>query len=160
MKNNKFLFLILMLISAIVVGGCSKDKDKNVEEIEIIEVPEVPSDPEPPEPPQNVGDFYKSFIGQWQEIARGNELHPELEPDGHIIEFLPNGTLPSRSGDGSGREYRVDAEFLYFDSGRSPDGHTYRYTFSDPDTLRIDYAAGAKDDSMGTPTFHIYKRLK
>jgi hypothetical protein len=34
------------------------------------------------------------IMGQWQEIARGNATYPELEPDGHIIEFLPDGTLP------------------------------------------------------------------
>jgi hypothetical protein len=161
MKNNKLLFLILLLISAIMATGCSKDKDKeDVKEVEIIEVPEPPSDPEPSEPPQNVGDFYKSFIGQWQEIARGNDHYPELtsEPSGVIMEFFEDGTAFYYSSPIIA--YRADAEFLYMGSGRAPDGRAYRHTFTGVDTLRLDYAAGLIAMSMYTPSFYIYKRIK
>jgi hypothetical protein len=123
--------------------------------------------------PEECGDYHDGedtgasdpaqlILGQWQEIARGNDTYPELEPNGHIIEFLPDGIYHGFWGNGneSTRRYRVDAEFLYLDSGKIPDGHTYRYTFTGTDTLRLDYVDGAITDSMDTPTFHIYKRLK
>ncbi|MDR1356308.1 MAG: hypothetical protein LBJ58_01415 [Tannerellaceae bacterium] len=130
MKNNKLLFFILLLLAA---AGCSKDNNDN-------------------------GDSYETFVGQWQEIARGNEGFPELPPSSRVIEFFDDntttyyGTLIST--------YRTDAEFLYLNSGKDPDGHTYQYAFSSSDNLRLDYVDGNIEDSALTPTFHIYKRLK
>ncbi|MDR1356305.1 MAG: hypothetical protein LBJ58_01400, partial [Tannerellaceae bacterium] len=76
MKNNKLLFLTLLAL-LLAAGGC--DKDKDVEEIEDVEVHAEPEVPEYPDhPTENVGDFYKSFIGMWKEIRRGNESYTEL----------------------------------------------------------------------------------
>jgi hypothetical protein len=101
------------------------------------------------------------FLGQWQEIARGNDAFPGLEPDGHIIEFLTDGIYHRfwPSGNESTRNYEVDAEFLYLDRGDIY-GYTDRYTFTGTDTLRLDYVYGLITTSMGTPTFHIYKRVE
>jgi hypothetical protein len=105
---------------------------------------------------EKISEFQKPFLGQWKEIARGNGMHPVLEPDGHTIEFLLDGTFHRY---GSARRYRVDAEFLYLDSGKSPDGHTDRYTFTGTDTLRLDYVDGNIEESSTTPHFNIYERL-
>jgi hypothetical protein len=156
MKNNKLLFLTLLAL-LLAAGGCDKDKEKDVEEVEIVEVPEVPEapdepeDPEPPDaPPVNVGEFYKSFIGKWQEIGRGNESYspPELTPTGYIIEFTPE------------RDYKADAEFLYLGSGKTPNGYTYRYTFTGSDTLRLDYVDGLVLHIWPQVTYNIFKRLE
>jgi hypothetical protein len=131
--------ILFILFALLLAGGC-KDSDDN-SHVEV--TPEL-------------------FLGQWKEIARGNETYPELTPDGHVIEFLPDGTYHRflNSGDVLTRSYRVDAEFLYLDSGTIPDGHTYRYSFTGTDTLRLDYVDGAIELSMGTPEFHIYERIK
>jgi hypothetical protein len=119
--------------------------------------PSEPSDPEPQEPPQNVGDFYKSFIGQWQEIARGNDHYSRLTLSGEFMEFFENGTsIYYRPPIAT---YRADAEMLYLNSGKDPDGRTYRYTFTGTDTLRFDHVAGLLTLSGDTPLFYIYKRI-
>jgi hypothetical protein len=56
--------------------------------------------------------------------------------------------------------FRVGTEFLYINSGKVLDGYIYRYNFTSADTLRLDYVNGVKTESMGTPTFNIYERLK
>jgi hypothetical protein len=126
MKNNKLLFLILLLLAT---AGCNDD-----------------------------GDFYKPFVGQWQEIARGNKHYPELPPSSRVIEFFKDGTSTFYSS--TRPTYRTDAEFLYLNSGKDPDGHTYKYAFSSSDNLRLDYVDGNIENSMGTPTFYIFKRIK
>jgi hypothetical protein len=104
----------------------------------------------------------ETILGQWQEIARGNNTYPELEPDGHVIEFLPDGTYHAFFSNGAvaTRSYQIDDKFVYYGSGKSPDGHTYRYRFIGTDMLRMDYVDGVLEESMLTPTFHIYKRVK
>jgi hypothetical protein len=101
------------------------------------------------------------ILGQWKEIARGNDTYPELEPDGHIIEFLPDGTYHAfwSNGNESTRRYETDVKFLYLDKGDIYE-HIYRYTFTGTDTLRLDYVYGDIEMSMGTPQFNIYKQIK
>lgn len=132
MKKRIFLITVFALLA---LAGCDNDEDTL--------------------------KYRQPFLGQWQEIARGNDHHPELEPDGHILEFLPDGTHRYLHNDGtvgSARSYRADAKFLYYGSGKDPDGHTYRYTFIGTDTLLLDYVDGAITKSTDTPTFYIYVR--
>ncbi|MDR2810850.1 MAG: hypothetical protein LBB84_09915 [Tannerellaceae bacterium] len=122
------------------------------------------------------GDYYnieptaKTILGKWQEIARGNDWYPELEPDGHIIEFLPDGTMPEGTYHSGSftlsligirtSSYQIDEEFVYLNSGKPLIGYTYQYSFSGTDTLRMDLISGVRTFSMGTPLFNIYKRVK
>jgi hypothetical protein len=136
---------VLLALALLLLGGC-KDSDNNSR----MEV-----SPEP-------------FLGQWQEIARGNETYPELTPDGHVIEFLEDGTMPKKTYHSATRitdreetdRYRVDAEFLYLNSGKQDTEYTYRYSFIGTDTLRLDLIYGIRTLSPGTPTFNIYERIK
>jgi hypothetical protein len=102
-------------------------------------------------------DFQKPFIGQWQEFARGNEMYPILPSSGRIIEFLPDGTYRQKEWTA---EYRANAEFLYYNSGRYPDGHIFRYAFTGADILRLDHIYGVRTSLPTTPTFNIYERIK
>jgi hypothetical protein len=134
MKYNKLLFFILLLL---VTAGCSRDNDNDD------------------------GDFYKPFVGQWQEIAEGNKHYPGLPPSGRIIEFFENGTSTYYTTQIS--TCRTDAEFLYLNSGKDPDGHTFQYALGGPDNLRIlrlDVVDGLVELSMRSPTFYIFKRIK
>ena len=136
MKRVFFILITLLLLAA----GCKDDNEAE----------------------EASPEYLQAFLGQWQEIACGNDTYPELTPDGHILDFLTDGTGLYSSCDRtvtSERTCRADAGFLYFGSGTEPDGHTYRYTFTGTDTLRLDYVAGAMTKSMGTPHFHIYKRV-
>ncbi|MDR2118165.1 MAG: hypothetical protein LBP25_01320 [Tannerellaceae bacterium] len=129
---------VLLAFALLLAGGCKDDSEEMLK-------------------------YQQPFLGQWQEIARGNDYYPELTPDdGHIIEFLPDGTYQAVWGNGgvSTRHYRVDAECVYYDNGTRPYGHIDRYSFTGTDTLRLDYVDGAITMSMATPTFNIYKRLK
>jgi hypothetical protein len=130
---------ILLALAFLLAGGC-KDSDDN-SHVEV--TPEL-------------------FLGKWQEIARGNETYPELTPDGHVIEFLEDGTYHRFLNDGNvlTRSYRVDAEFVYYDYGTKPYGHIDRYSFSSTNRLRLDYVDGPKTATMQTPDFYIYKRIK
>jgi hypothetical protein len=113
-------------------------------------------------------DPSQQILGKWQEIARGNEMFPELEPDGHIIEFLPDGTMPGGTyhsivmRDSQTESYRLDADFLYLGSGKYPDGYIYKYSFTGTDKLRLEIVDGAVYYiySTRTPKFNIYQRLK
>jgi hypothetical protein len=130
--------ILLILFALLLTGGCSDDSSS----VEV--TPEL-------------------FLGKWQEIARGNDTYPELPPDdGHIIEFLPDSTYLAVWGNGnvSTRSYRIDTEFVYLGSGIAPDSHTYRYSFTGTNILRLDVVYGIVQESMGTPTFNIYERLK
>jgi hypothetical protein len=139
-KLISILFVLLSFFALLIPTGCG---DNNDEDLSLLE------------PAQRI-------LGKWQEIARGNDMFPELEPDGHVIEFLADGTYHAFliSGDVSTRSYRIDAEFVYYDGGTPPGGHTYRYSFTGTDTLRLDYVSGNKTDSTGTPRFNIFKRIK
>jgi hypothetical protein len=65
---------VLLAFALLLLGGCKESDDNSRMEVS-------------PEP----------FLGQWQEIARGNETYPELTPDGHVIEFLKDGTMPPKT---------------------------------------------------------------
>jgi hypothetical protein len=134
--KQKATYLIL-LFALLAAGGC---KDNNDEELK----------------------YRQPFLGQWKEIARGNDTYPELPPDGHVLEFLPDGIYHRfwDSGTELTRSYRVDITYVYYGSGKDPDGHIDRYSFTGTDTLRLDYVYGLKNESMDTPTFNIYERLK
>ncbi|MDR2810851.1 MAG: hypothetical protein LBB84_09920 [Tannerellaceae bacterium] len=134
----KTIYLILAL-ALLVPTGCA---DNNEEQEVTMEIREL-------------------FLGKWKEIARGNDLHPKLEPDGHIIEFLPDDTYHAYfdNGEVSTSSYRIDAEFMYYDGGTPPSGFTYRYGFSGTDTLRLDYVTGNLTKISSTPLFNIYKRI-
>jgi hypothetical protein len=128
MKRVFFILIALLLLPA----GC-KDGDEDMQK------------------------YLQPFLGKWKEIGCGNDRYPELTPDGHVIEFLPDGTFIRGTGTDP---YWADAELLYTYSGKSPDGYTWRYTFTGTDTLRLDYVDGLISESMGTPHFYIYERLK
>ncbi|MDR1344351.1 MAG: hypothetical protein LBJ39_03260 [Tannerellaceae bacterium] len=121
--------LFFLILLLSVAAGCSKDDD----------------------------DTDKPFIGRWQEIGVGNTKYPELPPSGSVIEFFEDGTVdyysPPRVN------YHTDAEFLYLNSGKFPDGNAFRYTFV-YNLLRLDHVDGVTTLTMGTPSFYIYKRLK
>jgi hypothetical protein len=137
--------ILFILFALLLAGGCKESDNNSRMEVS-------------PEP----------FLGQWQEIARGNETYPELTPDGHVIEFLEDGTMPQKTYHSAawieGREetdhYRLDTEFLYLSSGMPGEEYTYRYRFTGTDTLRLDCVRGMVHYSMGTPTFNIYERIK
>ena len=126
---KRFFFTLFALL--LLVAGC---KDNN----------------------EDMQKYLQPFLGQWKEIARGNEWFPELTPDGHVIEFLPDGTFIRGTSTGP---YRADAELLYFYSGKAPDGHSWRYAFTGTDTLRLDLISGATSLSTATPHFYIYERF-
>jgi hypothetical protein len=100
-------------------------------------------------------EFKEPLLGEWKEIARGDDPYPELIRDyGHVIEFLPGGTCRFFSDGGElVKRYWADAENIYHIYG-FPREDIYRYTFTGPDRLRLDYAGGA------VSKFHIYERLK
>jgi hypothetical protein len=137
--------ILFILFTLLLLGGC-KESDNNSR----MEV-----NPEP-------------FLRQWQEIARGNETYPELTPDGHVIEFLEDGTMPQKTYHSTtrrtGREeidhYRLDTEFLYLNSDNTDNKYIYRYSFTGTNTLRLDLIYGSTLKSMGIPTFNIYERIK
>ncbi|MDR1356306.1 MAG: hypothetical protein LBJ58_01405 [Tannerellaceae bacterium] len=177
MKKNRLLFPILLLASMIAVGGCSKDKDKDkdVEEIVNIETPEAPDEPEVPEPPRypyypdypdaNVGDFYKSFIGQWQIFFHGTG-YPDVDSlynsdiiqNGTIYEFFEDGN--ALFGSLPATDWLADEEYFYYTINSGLQQYIHRYTFFGTDTLRLDYVQGIKDDSMRAIRFRIFKRLE
>jgi hypothetical protein len=112
----------------------------------------------------------ESILGQWQEIVSGNDMFPVIDPQyyhidrphGYVIEFLTDGTYHCFFSNGTviTRSYQVDAEFVYFDGGTPPDGHTYRYGFIGTNMLRMDYVKGYLYKAMDTPTYHIFERVK
>jgi hypothetical protein len=136
---------VLLAFALLTPGGC-KDSDDN-SHVEV--TPEL-------------------FLGQWKEIARGNETYSELTPDGHVIEFLPDGTMPQKTYHSAawiaGREktdhYRVDTEFLHLNSDSTDNKYIYRYSFTGTNTLRLDLIYGMRTLLMDIPTFNIYKRIK
>jgi hypothetical protein len=141
---QKTIYLLLLAFALLTPGGCKESDDNSHVEV----TPEL-------------------FLGQWKEIARGNETYPELTPDGHVIEFLEDGTMPQKTYHSAtrrtGREeidhYRVDTEFLHLNSDSTDNKYIYRYSFTGTNTLRLDLIYGSTLKSMGIPTFNIYKRL-
>jgi hypothetical protein len=128
MKYNKFLFLILLLL--VTAAGCSDGYEYN--------------DANP-------------FVGRWQEIARGNEHYPELEPLGVIMEFFEDGTATRYSFKNS--IYWTDAEFIYIGLD-TVSYNTFRYTFSGRNTVRMDHVGGYRTSTAFSPLFYVYKRIK
>jgi hypothetical protein len=119
----------------IAAGGCQKDKDDT--------------------------RYRQPFIGKWQQFECGSSDVDDqslFKPNGHTLEFFENGT--SLSYGTRKRNYRVDSEYLYYNSGKDPDGFTYRYTFTGPDTLRLDYVNGNINAIYPQVTYNIYKRIK
>jgi hypothetical protein len=145
MKHNKLLLPILLILLFAATGGCSgdsKDKDNDI----------------------STGYFYKLFIGRWQQVdCGGKEIPPSDFPfyatNGHILEFFEGGILLNSIMD-QRREYRIDSAFVYYDGGKSPNGHTYRYTFTGLDTLRLDHVEGMTSLERYPVTYNVYKRLK
>jgi len=127
--NNIKLLIVLLLFALLGMGGCSDEKDWTEEQ--------------------------QQFLGQWKEIARGNDMYPELPPSGEIIEFLPDWTF-KRSNTA---RYSIDSKILYLNYPEKENYFTYRYIFYE-DTLRLDYLSGNIDMSTTAPTFNIYKQIK
>jgi hypothetical protein len=103
--------------------------------------------------------YYMLFIGKWQQIDCGTYWPDSIsklyvKPNGHILEFFENRTTSTKY-----TNCRTDAEFLYYTLMESQD-YIYRYTFTGPDTLRLDYEYGLMTMSMGTVISNTYKRLK
>ncbi|MDR1344933.1 MAG: hypothetical protein LBJ39_06225 [Tannerellaceae bacterium] len=116
------------------------------------------------------------LVGQWQEIARGNPditdddpLVKELgikaadlsrfQPDGHIIEFLENGTRLHHSSN-QVLPYEADKEFIYHNKGNENYESIYRYTFTGPKILRLDFVKGNMVGIWPGITYNIYKRIQ
>jgi hypothetical protein len=141
MKNYRKILFLFFLPALLSLAGCNSDDVPNLENMTEQEIQAL-------------------FVGEWQEIERGNNLFPELPTDGHTIEFLTNGVCLSSLND-ERRHYSLDSEFLYLNGEKAPDGHTYRHTFiGSRNKLRLDYVHGFITLSGGTPSFHIYKRVK
>jgi hypothetical protein len=106
-------------------------------------------------------ELQERFLRKWKEIACGNFMKSELPPDGHVIEFLPDGTYYGPFGKDSTANYRGGAKVLYLKSGEVE--QTYRYSFIRTDTLRLDFRSTNQNTTailiLNEPTFHIYERL-
>jgi hypothetical protein len=141
MKNYKKILFIFFLPALLSLAGCNKDDVPNLKNMTEQEIQAL-------------------FVGEWEEIERGNDEYSELATNGHIIEFLADGSYLTSLSDVR-RHYLLDSEFLYLDGGKAPDGHTYRHTFiGNRNKLQLDYVAGNKTAMGGAPTFRIYKRIK
>jgi hypothetical protein len=128
MKHKSLLFITIVLL----VAGCGDDVTDRLYPGEVL-------------------------VGRWQEVACGNDRHPELKPDGHIMEFTSNGYRIT----GSIKHYTiVFGKFVYDEDGEPSERYGYRYSFFGNNLLRLDYAEGPLPAGDLAPTFHIYKRLK
>jgi hypothetical protein len=110
---------------------------------------------------EELTEFQKPFLGQWQEIARGNENYPELTPEDVSLEFRADWTYTQAFSETNVRNahYSVDGAFLRYIYGGGSPGHTWTYSFYE-DKLRLDYKDGPIEDAAHTPHFYIYKRIK
>ena len=147
-KTSIFLLLVLTLLA--IPAGC--DDTLNLEGMTEQEIQAL-------------------FVGEWEEIARGNSLFPELGSSGDVIEFrsdgtvhgtLPGGDLYAIPG-GSDQVsiYRVDAWLLYINGGEETSGgHIFRHKFTGKNKFRLDHVHGLRNQSGATPDFLIYKRIK
>ncbi|MDR1919598.1 MAG: hypothetical protein LBQ65_08135 [Tannerellaceae bacterium] len=138
---NKLVSLFL-LFALVGMGGCGKDKENKEDEEELTE-------------------FQKPFLGQWQEVARGNKNFPELTPEDVSLEFRADWTYTQAFSKTNVRNahYSVVGEFLRYIYGDGSLGHTWIYSFYE-DKLRLDYKAGPIETAAHTPHFYIYKRIK
>jgi hypothetical protein len=106
------------------------------------------------------------ILGQWQEIARGNDTFPELTPVSLTIEFLTDGMYRGPLGfhhgrdDGEASYYRIESDSLHLYRNGNSNTYIYRYLFTGKNQLRMEYVRGPITYSLATPTFHIYERLK
>jgi hypothetical protein len=135
---------VLLAFALLLLGGC-RDSD----------------DSSSLEPSQRI-------LGKWKEIARWNDYNPKLTPSGTVSEFLPDGTYYGPLGfflgrtDGEPTYYRIESDSLYLEKDEQYEyGYQiYRYTFTDNNQLFLDHIHGMIPYSTGTPTFHIFKRIK
>jgi hypothetical protein len=142
MKHVKKTLLLFFLPTLLSLAGCNNDDVPNLNGMTEQEIQAL-------------------FVGEWQEIERGNDTHTELATDGHTIEFLPDSIYLTSWNNDLRMRYSLDSEFLYLNSGKMPDGHTYRHTFiGSRDKLRLDHVDGLTTDLGGAPSFYIYKRIK
>jgi hypothetical protein len=139
---------LIFLFTLLALTGC-KDKDEKVEVEELIDV---------------TNEFMGPFLGEWKEIAYGNDTYPAaFRPNGYLIEFLGDRTMPGRIYHSSSIQpdsFRLDAEYLYINSGKPGEGYTCRYSFVAADLLRLEIVAGAVQELPGTPSVIIYERVK
>jgi hypothetical protein len=148
LKVNCLILLFILL----TLTGC-RDNDKEIEEINDV-----------------TNEFLEPFLGKWKEIAYGNEAHSGFSTDGDVIEFLPDGTMPGRIWHSiriqpdaiQADNFRLDADFLYINSGKPDGACTYRYRFIAAGLLRLEIAYGAVKELPGgyAPTVIIYERVK
>jgi hypothetical protein len=147
----KVTYLILLFV-LLTLTGC-RDDNKGIEEINDV-----------------TDEFLEPFLGKWKEIACGNETHSGFSTDGDVIEFLSDQTMPGRiyhsilsqPDAAQADNFRLDADFLYINSGKPADGYTYRYRFIAAGLLRLEIVHGTiKELSSGdAPTVIIYERVK
>jgi hypothetical protein len=147
----KVTYLIL-LFGLLTLTGC-RDDNKEIEEINDV-----------------TDEFLEPFLGKWKEIAYGNETHSGFFTDGNVIEFLSDQTMPDRIyhsilsqlDAAQADNFRLDADFLYINSGKPGDGYTYRYRFIAAGLLRLEIVHGTVKElpSGNAPTVIIYERVK
>jgi hypothetical protein len=114
-----------------------------------------------------ISDPSQHIQGKWQDIARGNDMYPELTPSEMSIEFLSDGTYHGPYGfqddrnDGEPSYYRIasDSLYMYREQGSS-DLYIYRYLFIGNNQLLVNYIQGVILKTMHIPKFHIFKRIK
>ncbi|MDR1203321.1 MAG: hypothetical protein LBL58_17060 [Tannerellaceae bacterium] len=147
-REKTFLFIPILLFALLTLTGC-RDGDEELEEINDV-----------------TNEFLEPFLGKWKEIAYGNETHSGLSDNGDVIEFLSDKTMPGRIYHSiriqpdavQADNFRLDAECLYVNSGKSADGYTYRYRFIATNLLRLEIVNGiVKGDA---PTVIVYERVK
>jgi hypothetical protein len=140
--------LLFILCALLLLVGCGDNNEGDVSTITI-------SDPS------------QHIQGKWQEIARGNDMYPELTPSEMSIEFLSDGTYHGPYGfqddrnDDEPSYYRIASDSLYlYRELDYPDLYIYRYLFTGNDQLLVNYIHGAINKPSDIPLFHIFKRIK
>ncbi|MDR2810848.1 MAG: hypothetical protein LBB84_09905 [Tannerellaceae bacterium] len=143
MRTHSIYFILLFALLSL--GGCA---DKNSEEEENIEGILEPS---------------QRILGQWQEIACGNEYNPELPPTSQTIEFFSGGTYYGAYGFHNGwnvgkADYQIASDSLIL-SREGSRIHIYRYIFIGKKQLLVDHIYGDVPYVMTIPKYHIFERI-